>query len=176
MTHIDFKIEVIDNRAVLPTYAHEGDACFDIGVLVQKDLAPMIMLEGAELLGKTVPVRSNMAGLQWVELGPHESCVFHTGWKCSTEKGNVLLIFPRSSTGIKKELMLSNSTGIIDTATYRGEILIAVTNFGNVTRKIYDGDRVAQGMLLPLPNVSMKVVEALDTTARGEGGIGSTGD
>lgn len=172
---IQLNVEIIDPRAKLPQYAHEGDACFDISVIVDDDMAPMVMVEGAELDKKTVTVRKNSSGLKWVELGPHESCVFHTGWKCATEAGNVLLIFPRSSSGIKKTLRLSNSTGVIDTATYRGEVMVSLTNFGNKVRKIYNGDRVAQGLLLPIPKVDIEVVKSLNATQRGEGGIGSTG-
>lgn len=173
---MQLNVEVIDNRAVLPKYAHEGDACFDISVIIDHDMAPMVMEEGADLLNKTLPIRENSAGMKWVELAPHQSCVFHTGWKCGTDNGYVLLLFPRSSTGIKKSLMLSNTTGVIDTATYRGEILVSLTNFGTKTRKIYDRDRVAQGMLLPAFPVQINTVASLNNTARGAGGIGSSGD
>lgn len=175
METLKMDIEVIDSRAVLPKYAHAGDACFDISVIVDDDMAPMVMVEGAELDNKTVIVRKNNSGLKWVELGPHESCVFHTGWKCATEAGKVLLLFPRSSSGIKKTLMLSNTTGVIDTATYRGEVLISLTNFSNKVRRVYNGDRVAQGMLLNINPVELTVVDSLNSTVRGEGGIGSTG-
>lgn len=176
MNDVLLNVEVIDERAVLPKYAHAGDACFDISVIVDDDMAPMIMEEGAALLGKTMPVKTNASGIKWVELQPHESCVFHTGWKCSTKNGYVLLLYPRSSTGIKKTLMLSNTVGVIDTATYRGEILVSFTNFSNKVRKIYNGDRLAQGMINPVPEVVVNVVEKLDTTSRGEGGIGSSGN
>lgn len=175
MSDLQLDVEIIDPRAKIPQYAHIGDACFDISVIVDEDMAPMIMVEGAELDKKTMVVRTNSSGLKWVELGPHESCVFHTGWKCGTDNGKVLLLFPRSSTGIKKTLMLSNTTGVIDTATYRGEVLVSLTNFGNKVRKIYNGDKVVQGMLLNIPTVQVNVVDSLNTTVRGEGGIGSTG-
>ena len=105
----------------------------------------------------------------YVTLEPGQTLVFHTGLKCATPNGFGLKVYVRSSTGIKKKLRLANGTGIIDTAQYRGELLLALNNFGTKAVKIFDKDRVAQGEVVPVLNV-----KSLSDTERGEGGIGST--
>lgn len=101
---------------------------------------------------------------------PGETVVFHTGLTVTMEPDEVLLIHPRSSLGIKRNLMLSNTTGVID-SDYTEEIHMAITNFGDEPQEIKSGERVAQG-------VFMNYLTTTDDNANGErkGGIGSTGE
>lgn len=87
-----------------------------------------------------------------------------------------MLIFPRSSTGIKLNCMLANTTGVVD-AGYRDEIKIAITNFGKETVCLKDAQRVAQFMIIPRPKINLNIVEDNDDFRNGDrgGGIGSTG-
>ena len=84
-------------------------------------------------------------------------------------------VYVRSSTGIKKHLALSNGTGVIDTATYRGEVLIALTNIGDESVSVSNGERVAQAEIVKTLDVEIEEVTELSDTVRGEGGFGSTG-
>lgn len=88
--------------------------------------------------------------------------------------GHVLLLFPRSSTGKNTWLRMANSVGVID-SDYRGTIHALYENvvWGNYL--VQTGDRIAQGIILPIPKVEFEEVEELSTTERGEGGFGSTG-
>ena len=101
---------------------------------------------------------------------PGETVVFHTGLTVSMEPDEVLLIYPRSSIGIKRHLMLSNTTGVID-SDYTEEIHMALTNFGDETQVIKSGERVAQGIFM-----KYLVTTDDDTTDERNGGIGSTGN
>ena len=86
-------------------------------------------------------------------------------------KGFVGLIFPRSSIR-KTDLILSNSVGVIDSG-YRGELKATFKRTGLTKYSV--GERAAQIIILPYPEVEFEEVEELNNTERGEGGFGSTG-
>jgi len=105
-----------------------------------------------------------------------------TGIAVEIPEGYVGLIFPRSSV-TNYDLMLKNSTGIID-ASYRGELRSrfyqtkAHTALGepNPNRKEYEiGDRVAQIVFMKLPKITLVEAEELSDTERGASGYGSSG-
>ncbi len=176
------KVKRVDRRAVVPSYAHDGDMCFDLRVLVDGDRnRPSFLSKG----GKSMFASADSIfgfdgggrdlGRGVVHIEPHETVVFKTGLVLETEEGFGVKVHVRSSVGIKKHLMLSNQTGIIDTATYRGELLIALTNFGDETVDVEDGERVAQCEIVPVLEAEIVEVSEVSETDRGEGGIGSTG-
>ena len=84
-------------------------------------------------------------------------------------------VYPRSSTGVKRQLMLANTVGVID-SDYRGEIMIFMYNYGNDPQVIKNGDRIAQLVIQPYEKCELVQVESLDETDRGESGFGSTGN
>ena len=84
------------------------------------------------------------------------------------------MVFVRSSTGIKKHLVLSNGTGIIDSG-YRGPIKISLHNTGDTTQHITAGDYIAQLVIIPIATNNIAEVRELDNTQRGAAGIGSSG-
>lgn len=171
---VELLIKRISDKVSLPQFAHDGDMCFDIPVIVDGDNKPAIV--DGDIQEKTyLNLQTDVTGRKYVILQPNQSAVFHTGLKMETEKGYGLKVHVRSSTGIKKKLVLSNATGIIDTYQYRGELLVSLTNIGPVGRKVYDLERIAQGEVVEVLNVTIKEVDTLSDTARGEGGIGSTG-
>lgn len=164
----------MEEKAPLPAYAHTGDMCFDLSVLIDENNKPSIV--DGDIQEKTyLPLQTDATGRKYVSLQPSQSAVFHTGLKMETERGYGLETHVRSSTGIKKKLILSNATGIIDTSTYRGELLISLTNIGSNSRKIFDLERIAQGKVVSILDVEIEEVTSLSKTTRGEGGIGSTG-
>ena len=87
--------------------------------------------------------------------------------------GHVLLLFPRSSIGKNTGLRMPNSVGVID-SDYRGTIHALYDNVWS-DHTVLTGDRIAQGIIVPIPKVEFEEVEELSTTERGEGGFGSTG-
>ena len=89
-------------------------------------------------------------------------------------KGFVGLVFPRSSIR-KYELILSNSVGVIDSG-YRGELQATFKKENGLDSLAYKvGDRIAQIMIIPHPEIEFEEVDDLSDTERGEGGFGSTG-
>lgn len=84
------------------------------------------------------------------------------------------LLLPRSSTGAKTPLRLSNSIGLID-AGYRGMIKAFVDNPTTQDYKISKGDRLFQIVAPGLDPITSQVVDELSNTQRGQGGFGSTG-
>ena len=89
------------------------------------------------------------------------------------------LLFPRSS-NTKKDLILGNSVGVIDSG-YRGEVVLKFRPVMPLERDIefgpreYEiGDRIGQIVIIPVPQIEFNVVDELSTTDRGVGGFGST--
>lgn len=100
--------------------------------------------------------------------------VYGTGLAVEIPEGYVGLLFPRSSNR-KTDCYLTNSVGVIDSG-YRGEIMVSFKNRNTGGKRPYKvGDRVAQLIIMPYPQVEFELVDELSETERGEGGHGSTG-
>lgn len=83
-------------------------------------------------------------------------------------------IMARSGMACNRGLAPANKVGLIDT-DYRGEIIVALHNHGEETQTVNAGDKVAQLVIIRLPQATFIEVEELDETKRGDGGFGSTG-
>jgi dUTP pyrophosphatase len=97
------------------------------------------------------------------------------GLSMAIPEGHVGLIFPRSSVS-KKDITLANAVGVID-SDYRG---VVTARFKNLipagARKYKPGERIAQLVVLKLPEIAIEAVDELPATKRGAGGYGSTGN
>ena len=105
---------------------------------------------------------------------PGETKMIHTGLKVAIPMGYCGLIFARSGLASKRGLRPANCVGVID-SDYRGEIVVALHNDSNEVQNIYNGDRIAQLVVVPHARVDFVEVDKLDCTDRGIGGFGSTG-
>lgn len=110
-----------------------------------------------------------------VTIQPNESKLIWTDIKAYMQEGEVLLIDVRSSIGIKKGLMLSNTIGVIDADYYQnesndGNIGISLRNISENPITLTAGERIAQGIFIPF-----LVADNGNTDKIREGGIGSTG-
>ncbi len=103
-----------------------------------------------------------------------ELCAYGCGLAFEIPQGYVGLVFPRSS--IKNtELRLSNAVGVIDSG-YRGEVMAVFDRVADSDGYPYAiGDRFAQMVIVPIPQVEIEEVEELSDSERGTGGYGSTG-
>lgn len=177
-------IKMLDNGTQVPCYAHPGDAAMDI-VATSVEYDPST-----------------------------DNFIYHTGLHLESKKGLAALVLARSSL-TNKGAYIPNSIGLIDTATYRGEILvkfknrtptsilkdnIALVRFNSLPwykriftsyDKIRDeveeqitwqllapyqvGERIAQMIVVNLPEIKIRLTDKLSETTRGEGGFGSTG-
>jgi dUTP pyrophosphatase len=135
----------LDPDAVLPARAHPADAGLDLRSAVD------------------------------VEVAPGERALVPTGVAVAIPDGHAGLVLPRSGLASKHGLTMANAPGLID-AGYRGEVICAVVNLDLTTPvKIGRGDRIAQLVLVAVPELAAEWVDELPPTTRGEGGFGSTG-
>jgi dUTP pyrophosphatase len=102
----------------------------------------------------------------------HGYLEYGTGIAVTPEKGYYCQVVPRSSVS-KTGLWLANSIGIID-PDYTGEIKIRF-KWVPGTKRYNIGDKIAQLIVLPLPQVELEEVNELQQTDRGSDGFGSTG-
>lgn len=142
------RFKKLSPQAIVPTYAHNGDACFDIYALGDME--------------KPVDIR------------PGGAAAIPTGISFEVPIGYVMLVFSRSGHGFKHGVRLGNAVGVID-AGYRGELQVALHNDGRARFKVAHGDRIAQAMIIPRPVIELEEAGELSDTSRGAGGLGSTG-
>lgn len=103
-----------------------------------------------------------------------DKIVYHCGLAFEIPQGYFGLVVPRSSNA-KKDLLLTNSAGIIDSG-YRGEVTAVFLAYKDKEENVYKvGERFAQLVILPYPGIELEEAEELSVTERGSGGYGSTG-
>lgn len=119
-------------------------------------------------------LRAAVAEFEPVVLAPGERRLIPTGLKIALEPGYEAQVRPRSGLALKHGVTCLNSPGTID-SDYRGEVGVILINHGQVAFEIRRGERIAQMVIAPYAQAVMAEVEALDETARGAGGFGSTG-
>ena len=132
----------------LPAYETSGSAGMDLRAAVAEE-TPVILPPGGRAL---VP----------------------TGLKIALEPGFEAQVRPRSGLALKHGITCLNSPGTID-SDYRGEVGVILANLGQEPFVIRRGERIAQLVIARHEQAALVEVEALDETARGAGGFGSTG-
>ncbi len=135
----------LDPEAPLPERAHPGDAGLDLRSAVD------------------------------VEVLPGDRALIPTGLAVAIPDGHAGLVLPRSGLASRHGLTMANAPGLID-AGYRGEVICAVVNLDREHAvRIARGDRIAQLVIIAVPDLLPVFVDDLPTSGRGEGGFGSTG-
>ena len=138
-------IRRLDPSLPLPSYALAGDAGMDLRSAVD------------------------------VVLAPGERCRIPTGIAVAIPDGHAGFVQPRSGLAARAGLGFVNSPGLIDSG-YRGEIQVVAINLDRRDPiDIRRGDKIAQLVILPVPQVALAEVEELPASNRGAGGFGSTG-
>jgi dUTP pyrophosphatase len=108
-------------------------------------------------------------------VGPGERAMIPTGIAVAIPDGYAGLVLPRSGLASKHGLTLANAPGLID-AGYRGEVICAVVNLDPAEKvEIRVGERIAQLVIVSVPEIAAVWADELPGTARGDGGFGSTG-
>ena len=108
------------------------------------------------------------------EIPPHSTRIIRTGLAMAIPHGYFGGIFARSGIASNSGLRPANCVGVID-SDYRGEVKVALHNDTDLFQNIINGERIAQIVILPCPEVEFYAVKNLDETERGSGGFGSTG-
>ena len=103
---------------------------------------------------------------------PNSSLNIPTGIRCKMKDDYVMLVFPRSSLGIKKGLVILNTIPVIDSDYYNadneGHIFICIKNASNNMMELSKGDNIVQAVFVPFG------VSDIDVNSKRVGGIGST--
>ena len=107
-------------------------------------------------------------------LKPHQRALVPTGLAIALPDGFEAQVRPRSGLAVKHGVTVLNAPGTID-ADYRGEIQVPLINHGDADFVIARGDRIAQMVIAAVTQVDLVEVAALDDTARGGNGFGSSG-
>ncbi|MDC7786506.1 dUTP diphosphatase [Rhodoplanes sp. TEM] len=109
-----------------------------------------------------------------VTIAPGGRALVPTGLVLALPPGTEGQVRPRSGLAARHGVTVLNTPGTID-ADYRGEVQVVLANFGDAAFAVTRGTRIAQLVIAPVLQVSVRESETLDETLRGAGGFGSTG-
>jgi len=109
-----------------------------------------------------------------VTIAPLARALIPTGLCFAIPPGFEVQVRPRSGLALKQGVSCLNTPGTID-SDYRGEVQILLINLGSEPVEISRGMRIAQLVVAPVVQATLREVDSLDATSRGAGGFGSTG-
>jgi dUTP pyrophosphatase len=109
-----------------------------------------------------------------ITLAPGGRALIPTGLAIALPPGFEAQVRPRSGLALKHGVTCLNTPGTID-ADYRGEVKVLLINHGAEPFTIARGERIAQLVVAPVVQAVWRESDALEDTARGAGGFGSTG-
>lgn len=151
------KVHLCRTSAKMPTYATQGSACFDLYAAIDEPYY----------------------------LTPDSPVTIPTGLRFDIPEGYALMIYSRSGHGFKNDVRLSNCVGVID-SDYVDEVMVKLfqDNYDRIkysilyeTFCINPGDRIAQGMLIPVQRTQfVELSEPPRRKGERKGGFGSTGN
>lgn len=145
MPDLTVRILRLDSAVPLPSYETAGAAGFDLAASVD------------------------------MTIRPGEVALVPTGLVIEVPAGHLLGVFARSSTPLKRGLMVANGVGVVD-SDYCGpadEIKIEVLNFTPQPVSVRRGDRLAQGVIMPIVRATWQEEREMSRPTRG--GFGATG-
>jgi dUTP pyrophosphatase len=141
---IELPITRLRDDAVIPARAYSGDAGLDL------------------------------AACERVELAPGERAVVRTGLAVAIPEGYAGFVQPRSGLAMRHGLTIVNTPGLVDSG-YRGELQVILLNTdANAAFVVEPGMRVAQLVVVPVPEVELVEVDELPASERGVRGFGSS--
>lgn len=116
----------------------------------------------------------DLCAAQDFTLEPGHRVAVPTGIAVAIPEGHAGLVLPRSGHARRHGVGVVNGPGLIDSG-YRGEVTVLLINHGSETVTFSRGDRVAQLVVVAVPEITWTQAESLDVTERGSGGFGSSG-
>ena len=141
---IELPIQRLHEDAVVPARAYVGDAGLDL------------------------------AACERVELGPGERAVVRTGLAVAIPDGYAGFVQPRSGLAARHGITIVNAPGLIDSG-YRGEVQVVLLNTdGAETFAVEPGMRIAQLVVLAVPELELLETDELPASERGVRGFGSS--
>ena len=144
MSPIGLPIRRLRDEAVLPARAYSGDAGLDLSACAH------------------------------VELAPGERALVPTGLAVAIPEGYAGFVQPRSGLAANHGISIVNTPGLVDSG-YRGELLVNLVNTDQRESFIVEpGMRIAQLVILPIPELELVEVDELPESERGVRGFGSS--
>ena len=141
---IELPVRRLRPDAALPARAYTGDAGFDL------------------------------AACERIELGPGERAVVATGLAVAIPEGYAGFVQPRSGLAARDGVTIVNTPGLVDSG-YRGELQVILLNTDRARPFVVEpGMRIAQLVVLPVPEVELLEVDELPASERGVRGFGSS--
>lgn len=141
---IELPIRRLRDDAILPERAYTGDAGLDL------------------------------AACERHELGPGERAIVPTGLAVAIPEGYAGFVQPRSGLASRHGITIVNTPGLVDSG-YRGELRVVLLNTDSREPFVVEaGMRIAQLVVLPVPEVELVEVEELPESERGVRGFGSS--
>ena len=141
---IELPIQRLRDDAVVPERSYSGDAGLDL------------------------------AACEHVEIAPGERALVGTGLAVAIPAGHAGFVQPRSGLAARHGLTIVNSPGLVDSG-YRGELRVILLNTDSTEPFVVEpGMRIAQLVVLPIPELGLVEVEELPASERGVRGFGST--
>jgi dUTP pyrophosphatase len=142
---IELAIRRLHDDAVLPAQAYAGDAGLDL------------------------------AAAERVTLGPGQRATVRTGLAVAIPEGHAGFVQPRSGLASRHGITIVNSPGLVDSG-YRGEVMVVLLNTDREHAfEVQPGMRIAQLVIVALPELALREVSELPPSERGERGHGSSG-
>jgi len=142
---IELRIQRLREDAIVPERAYEGDAGVDL------------------------------AACETVQLAPGERAIVGTGLAVAIPEGYAGFVQPRSGLADRHGISIVNAPGLIDSG-YRGEIKVILLNTDRSASFLVEpGMRIAQLVVLPVPEIDLVESDELPATERGVRGHGSSG-
>ena len=116
----------------------------------------------------------DLSSCERVELAPGERALVPTGLAVAIPEGHAGYVQPRSGLATKHGISIVNTPGLVDSG-YRGELLVNLINTDrDETFVVEEGMRIAQLVILELPDIELVEVDALPESERGVRGFGSS--
>ncbi len=141
---IQLSVQKVRPDAVIPSRAYAGDAGLDL------------------------------AARERMELGPGERALVPTGLAVAIPEGYAGFVQPRSGLASRHGITIVNAPGLVDSG-YRGELMVVLQNTDRAEPFVVEvGMRIAQLVVLPIPEVELVEVEELPAAERGARGFGSS--
>src|SRR5205807_6048610 len=116
----------------------------------------------------------DLAACERIELGPGERSIVATGLAVAIPEGYAGFVQPRSGLAARDGLTIVNTPGLVDSG-YRGELQVILLNTDRERPFVVEpGMRIAQLVVLPVPEVDLLEVDELPASERGVRGFGSS--
>lgn len=161
---VSIKVAKAYPDAIVPKYAHQLDAGFDLHAYIPLSRKDSRLNEGrVDITEDHHPIT----------IEPGKRQLIGTGIRYQLPEGYEMQVRPRSGLALKKGISVLNSPGTVD-GGFLDEVKVIVINHGDQPFVINHGDRIAQGVLAEVPEADFVLVDELDGYNRG-GGFGHSG-